>query len=181
MVRHYDKEIMADAEEEEAEKVEGEEGEIEQPIVMVSVMEYFMQELESLTFENGIYEKLKGDFFEEFRKKGSINMNNYLAHRDSAISSLVSTLLIGEEMPSPNWKKKGIFVPDLDGNLLMGVKSPLWHYERKKIEKLMKESLEKMKTEMTADEERENDEIFAFLLAKKKEIDARIGIEGAVA
>jgi DNA primase len=160
LINHHDK-VFQDGTEEEP--------------VEISLIHFFKNELEGLPFENTVYEQLKEEIFVVYDKGDTLNIQQYLNHADPAINSLVADLLTVAYTPSENWRKKGIFVPPLDDDLARAVKSSMYHYQRRKVGKLLDELREKMK-EMKAEEEDEIWEMFVYLTNLRKEIAAKLGI-----
>ncbi len=146
-------------------------GEIEQ----VQLVDFFMDELEGLDFENTVYERLKQEVFEAYREGKSFKVRHYLSHEDDAITHLVTDLLTIEHTPSELWKSRGVNVPPLDANLSLAVQSAMYHYQRRKVKKLLEELREKMK-EMTDENEDEFFEMLLYLNNLRKEVTEKLGI-----
>ena len=77
--------------------------------------------------------------------------------------------------PSENWRKKGVMVPPLDHDLSRAVQSAMYHYQRRKVGKLLDELKDKMKV-MTQEEENELFEMFMYLTNMRKEVAEKLGI-----
>lgn len=146
-------------------------GEIEQ----VQLVDFFMDELEGLDFENTVYERLKQEVFEAYREGKPFKVRHYLSHEDDAITHLVTDLLTIEHTPSELWKSRGVNVPPLDANLSLAVQSAMYHYQRRKVKKLLEELREKMK-EMTDENEDEFFEMLLYLNNLRKEVTEKLGI-----
>ncbi|MEZ4685215.1 MAG: hypothetical protein R3B47_03880 [Bacteroidia bacterium] len=138
-------------------------------------MSFFARELADLPFENNIYEQLKQALIVSHRESGQINLHEYLNHEDSAISGLVSKLLLPAHQPSENWRKKGVTVPELDANIELTVRSALYHYQRRKVNKLLDELRQSMK-EMTEENEAELFEMLTYLNKLRSEVTKKLGI-----
>ena len=165
LINHHDKtfELKADDDEDD-EKME-----------QVQLVTFFMDELEGLDFENTVFERLKQEVFTVYREGKTFKVQHYLSHEDDAITHLVTDLLTIEHVPSELWKARGVNVPALDANLALAVQSAMYHYQRRKVKKLLEELREKMKT-MTEDNE---DELFTMLLylnKMRKEVTEKLGI-----
>lgn len=172
IINYHDKQIDEDVLEQE-ETEDAEKPDAIKP--SESVLAFFSRELAELPFENKIYEQLKQALIESQLKNGKINLHDYLNHSDGAISGLVSKLLLPAHQPSENWKKKGVSVPDLDGDLARSVRSALYHYKRRKVNKLLEELRAAMQT-MTEENEDELFEMLTYLNALRKEVTAKLGI-----
>jgi DNA primase len=141
----------------------------------IRLIDFFMEELEGLPFENTVFETLKEDVFEVYRKGKTFQIHHYLGHPDPAITSLTAELLSLAEAPSENWRKKGVMVPPLDHDLSRAVQSAMYHYQRRKVGKLLDELKDKMKV-MTQEEENELFEMFIYLTNMRKEVAEKLGI-----
>ncbi|MEO0899231.1 MAG: DNA primase [Bacteroidota bacterium] len=175
MVNHYDKAFQ-----EEEGPLEDEQG---NPIQYeeVLLMDYLMVELEGLTFENHTYESLKNELFDEFDEKESVNLHTYLNHQDPAITSLVSGLLTPPET-SPQWKKIRADI-DYDGNVRLAVREAVFHYKSRKVDKLLKQCMDKLRTAESQGNDEEADEFlkqYVVLKNMAQEIQKNLGTEGAL-
>jgi DNA primase len=90
----------------------------------IPLMELLFNELVDLPFENQHYESLKQMIFDEFEADQRVNINQYLSHENDDIRKLVSDLLVPRHEISPNWRKHGAFVLDLDNNLKKNRRRP---------------------------------------------------------
>lgn len=139
------------------------------------LIDFFMDELEGLPFENTIYETLKEEIFDVYRKGKTLQLHQYLSHPDPEITSLTAELLSLAEAPSENWRKRGVNVPPIDHDLARTVRSAMYHYQRRKVGKLLEELREKMKV-MKEEEEDELFEMFIYLTNMRKEVAGKLGI-----
>lgn len=176
MVNHFDKSMPEDPDA----KVEDEEG---NPIEVehILVMDYLMGELDGLAFENPHYEQLKNELFGEFDETDTLDLNKYLNHPESQVTSLVSELLVTPET-SPMWSR---IRPDLsfDGNMRMVTDEAILHYKAKKVDKLLRECQAKLKIAQQAEDDEQVDhllEIFVNLKATRKRVFEELGTEGAI-
>ena len=176
MICHYDKSLPEDPhappEDEDGNPIELDE---------VPLLEFLMDELEELVFENQTYENLKNELFAEYESKGNIQLNHYLNHPDPAITQLVSSLLMHPET-SPLWKKIRADI-SYDGNLAKVAEGPVLHYKSKKIEKLLREARDELKQAFQQENEEEEDrltELIHHLGQMRLAIYRQIGTEGAV-
>ena len=131
MVNHFDKtfpEEEGPAEDEEGTPIEYEH---------IFLMDYLMDELEDLTFENQTYEKLKNELFQEFDEKETINLHQYLNHPDVSITRLISTLLTSPDT-SPFWKKVRADI-SFDGNIKKVVQGAVYLYKSRKVEQIIQQ------------------------------------------
>ncbi|MEM8889554.1 MAG: DNA primase [Bacteroidota bacterium] len=175
MICHFDKTVLEDPnlplEDKEGNPIEYEE---------FPVMEYMIDELENLVFENQTYEQLKNEMFKEYQDKQKIDLNKYLSHPDSVIRNLVSDLLTAPET-SPLWKK---IRPDIDydSNLTLVTDGAIFHYKSRKVDKMLRECRSKIKEAEQAGKEEEVErlcEIYLELQEMDKEINKKLGLEGA--
>jgi DNA primase len=139
------------------------------------LIDFFMDELEGLPFENTVYEMLKEEIFEVYRKGKTVQLHQYLSHPDPEITSLTAELLSIAEAPSENWRKRGVMVPPIDHDLARTVRSAMYHYQRRKVGKLLDELKDKMKV-MKEEEENELFEMFIYLTNMRKEVAEKLGI-----
>lgn len=149
----------------------------------IPLLAFLFEELAGIPFENGHYEALKGLLFQEFESTGTININPYLSHDNDDIRKLVSDLLVPRHEISPNWKKHGAFVLDMDSNLKKTAEGPLYHYKNRKIERLLQESREKLKEAQDQGEETALDhwlEVNMHLLQMRRDIHKKLGTSGAI-
>lgn len=176
MVNHFDKSMPEDPDA-IFEDAAGQPIEVEQ----ILVMDYLMSELDGLTFENKIYERLKTGLFEEFDETDTVDLNKYLNHEEPEMSSLVAELLVTPDT-SPKWSE---IRPDLsfDGNLRMVSDGAILHYKIKKVDKLLAECQKKLKVA----QEKKDDELmdkaletFMSLKETRKEVFKQLGTEGAI-
>ena len=170
IINHHDKMVSQDMLDVQEETDEPEAVAPEEPILA-----FFARELAELPFENNIYEQLKQALIASHKTQGQINLHEYLNHEDSAISGLVSKLLLPAHQPSENWRKKGVSVPDLDENISLTVRSALYHYQRRKVNKLLDELRQSMK-EMTEENETELFEMLTYLNRLRSEVTKKLGI-----
>jgi DNA primase len=145
------------------------------------LIDYLNVELEGLSFENPVYEGLKRQMFAEFEQHQRISLPEYLHHEDSAINRLVASLLTVQET-SPLWKR---IRPDLeyDGDIGLVIRSALFHYKNRKVEALLAECRKGLKAAQESSDEARMDELLAshqYLLRIRREIHARLGVDGAV-
>lgn len=176
MLNHHDKVV-----EEEVEALETEEGETVEP-EQTPLIEYFLIELEDMQFENQIYEQIKQEIFEEYEETGGLKLNRYLDHANQDVQKIVADLMMLPEI-SPNWRKHGAFVLDLDANISSAVKGPIYHYKYKRIEKMIAENRERLKEMQAQQNEHELDKllgIYMYLKDLQKQIGDKIGAAGAV-
>ncbi len=149
----------------------------------VPLADYFLNELEGMPFENGVYEKIKGEILGAFDQQQPFRVHDYLTHGDAGVSSLVSELLTIPYDLSPGWKNFDAFVVDYDHNVYKSVEAPLLHYKRKRVDKLISESQDKIKeASKNSDSESEDQylRIFMHLLQLRREILDRLGAVGAL-
>ncbi len=150
----------------------------------VPLMEFFIVELESLQFENQIYEQLKNELFEYYQDEKPLNIHQYLDHEDTALRTLVSDLLSMPHEISPNWRKHGAFVLDHDADLTLTVKSAMYIYKNKKLNKLFRQAQEKLQRlfehEIGGEEEDKILELITHLNHMQRDLSKRIGMEGAI-
>ncbi|MFK7971135.1 MAG: hypothetical protein AB8F95_12245, partial [Bacteroidia bacterium] len=170
IINHHDKQVAADMLEDQ-----GESENLETVHPQEALLAFFARELAELPFENKIYERLKLALIESHRETGSINLHNYLNHEDSAISGLVSKLLLPAHVPSENWANKGVRVPDLDADIDRSVRSALYHYQRRKVNKLLEELRTSMQT-MTEENEDELFEMLSYLNQLRADVASKLGI-----
>ena len=177
MINHYDKSLPENPDA----ILEDEEG---NPVVQeeIPLLEFLMDELEGLTFENQTYEKLKNELFDEFEETGRINLNPYLAHTDPAITQLISSLLIQQEI-SPLWKKIRADI-SFDGDINRVAEGPILHYKHRKVRKLVQECQDRIKNLSKLDYSEEEEENllvkYKYLIDIQREIQKKLGIEGAL-
>lgn len=179
LINYPDKSIPDMAEDDSLEDEEGNPIEYEQ----IPLIEIFLVELEGLVFENQIYEQLKQEIFQEFEEKGSVDINRWLNHEKDDLRKIVSELMISTHEISPNWRKHGAFVLDLDENIRRTVEGPLFHYKNRKVEQLLSECQASLKAAQEAEKFEEVEELlesYVYLTNLRKKIFEKIGTEGAV-
>ena len=175
MVSHFDKSFA-----EEEGPLEDEEGnpiEYEQTLLM----DFLMDELEGLTFENQTFQQLREEMLAEFDQKETLDLNRYLNHADPAITKLVSGLLTHPET-SELWNKISLPI-EYDSNLRRVVEGAVYHYKARKVEKLLRECRDNLKDAQARGDEAAIDQYLEsniVLMQMRKEIHARLGTEGAV-
>ncbi|MEO0472136.1 MAG: DNA primase [Bacteroidota bacterium] len=149
----------------------------------IPLTDFFMVELEGLVFENQTNEQLKLAIFEEYDLKGQVDIQRYLSHERDDFRKLVSDLLLPRHEISPNWKKHGAFVLELDENMRKTVVGPIFHYKSKKVERLLKECREKLKAAEEQKDDAELDRLLTLnmrLMQMRQEIHQRLGTDGAI-
>ncbi|MEL6842383.1 MAG: DNA primase, partial [Bacteroidota bacterium] len=149
----------------------------------VPLMDFFIEELEDIQFENTHFENLKNLLFTEYNEQGNVDINRYLNHENDDIRKLVSDLLVPRHEISPGWRKHGAFVLDFDFNMRKTVHGPLFHYKSRKIERLLQESRDKVKEAQEQQDAEGLDywlEINMHLLQMRREIHDKLGTEGAI-
>lgn len=149
----------------------------------IPLMDFFVEELEDIVFENSHFENLKKLIFAEYSEQGNVDINRYLNHENDDIRKLVSDLLVPRHEISPGWRKHGAYVLDLDSDLRKTVQGPLFHYKSKKIDRLIHESREKVKEAQDQQAAEQLDywlEINMHLLQMRREIHEKLGTEGAI-
>jgi DNA primase len=168
IINHHDKMVSQTI-------IDGEEAEPDAIAPEEPILSFFARELAELPFENNIYEQLKLELIASHREHGHVNLHEYLNQDDSAIAGLVSKLLLPAHQPSENWRSKGVSVPDLDENIALTVRSALYHYQRRKVNKLLDELRQSMKT-MTAENEDELFEMLTYLNQLRAAVTKKLGI-----
>ena len=146
----------------------------------IDLLEFYIVELEGLTFENQVYDQLKEELFEKYAHNEQLNLHYYLNHEDSAISRLVSDLLTFTYEISPHWRRHGAFVLDLDENIERVVKGAMFHYKSKKVHKLISEAQQKIQEADNPEASDQYLEMYLHLLEMRKKISQQLGTEGAI-
>ena len=116
------------------------------------------------------------------RSRASVNINRYLDHQNTDIQKIVADLMMMPEI-SPNWRRHGAFVLDLDANISKTVKGPIYHYKYKRIEKMISENQMKLKEMEAQKNEEELDRllgIYMYLKNLQKMIGDKLGAQGAI-
>ncbi|WNJ16411.1 DNA primase [Pontibacter sp. G13] len=147
------------------------------------LVDYFMDELEGFTFENGTFETLKNRIFEEFDQTGKVDISRYLTDQMDDIRRIVSELLINPHEISPNWKKINAFVTDFDDDLAAVMKGAISHYKFRRVDRLIVECQEKIQKAEDEDDMENLDKFmdtFIYLSKLRKDIHGKIGIDGAI-
>ncbi|MEM9984035.1 MAG: DNA primase [Bacteroidota bacterium] len=175
MVSHFDQSFT-----EEDGPLEDEAG---QPIdyELTLLMDYLMDELEGLTFENQTYQQLREEIFQEFDEKETITLHRYLNHPDPAITRLVSGLLTHPET-SELWNKISLPV-HFDQDLKKVVEGAVYHYKARKINKLLRECTDQLKAAQEQGDEAGMDQYLensVVLMQMRKQIHLKLGTEGAI-
>ena len=175
MVSHYDQSFA-----EEDGPLEDEQGnpiEYEQTLLM----DYLMDELEGLSFENQTYQQLREEIFAEFDQKETIDLHRYLNHPDPAITRLVSGLLTHPEI-SERWNTVSLPVFH-DENLKRVLEGAVYHYKARKVEKLLRECNDNLKAAQERGDEAALDQYLensVVLMQMRKQIHLKLGTEGAI-
>lgn len=179
LLNHFDKTFEeVDALNGPLEDAQGNPTELEE----TALVEFFEVELEGLQFENQVFEQLKNELFARFQEGQSLNIHRYLNHEDVAISRLVAELLTFPYEISPHWRRHGAFVLDLDENLERTVKSAMYHYKNKKLQRLIREAQDRIR-ELSAHDSPELDtflQAYQNLLNMAKTLNKKLGLEGAI-
>jgi DNA primase len=179
MVNHHDQTLNDAPENAPTEDENGEVIEYEQ----IALMDIFQAELEGLAFENQVFEQLKQELFAAYESEEGIDINRWLNHEQDDLRRLVSELLISSHEISPNWRKHGAYVLDLDANMRKTVEGPLFHYKNRKVQQLLKECQDKLKAAQLAEDEAAEEQLmesYVYLIRLRQEIHQKIGTEGAV-
>lgn len=148
----------------------------------IPLVEFFLDELENLPFENPLYERVKQELFAAY-EAGGIQINHFLHHEEAPIRRLVSDLLLPDYEISPNWRKHGAYVLDLDANLKRTVEAPVLHYKSRKINALIDQCQEEIKAAQAAGNAAELDKLLEssmYLIKMRREIHKKLGTEGAI-
>lgn len=164
----------APTEDEQGEKIEYEK---------VPILLFFAEELEDLSFENQTLERIKLAILKEYDTQGKVRIEAYLEDDDADIRKTISDLMISRHDISPNWRKHGAFVLDLDERLKRSVEGAVFHYKSRRVEQLLIECRDKIKAAQQAEDETEADkwlESYVYLNKLRQEIHGRLGIEGAI-
>lgn len=145
----------------------------------LTVTEYILSELEHISFENKLYQKIHSLY------KGALEKNHKLiptselmSYPDEEVSSFIIDLLTSPYSLSENWDKMhDIVVPDLTTNFKKDIISGLAHFKLKKLDKLLEENSKKLKTNLA------EAEYIAILKVHQKLIDMKkqlVSITGTV-
>ncbi|MCI4670763.1 MAG: DNA primase [Bacteroidia bacterium] len=175
MVNHYDKSIPESdgpLEDEQGKPIEYEQ---------MFLMDYMLDELEGLSFENQTFENLKNSLLNEFDEKESVNIHPYLNHEDPAITSLVSGLLTVPET-SPKWStiRADIFY---DGDVKMAAREAVYHYKSKKLGKLLQQCSDQLREAERSGKHEEADQLLEKYMVLKEmstQVQKTLGTEGAL-
>lgn len=154
-------------------------GEDSSEIPLVAI---FQAELEGLSFDNPLYEGLKQDIFHHYNTGEQLNLNVWLTHDDAAVRSTISELLTLSYEISPNWSKFDATVTEFDQDFEKSAKDALYHYQFKKVKKLIAEVQQQL-AELDPNNTEEEDhltEVYLHLLEQRKIITRRLGAEGAI-
>ncbi len=175
MVSHFDQSFV-----EEEGPLEDESGQaIDYEATLL--MDYLMDELEGLTFENQTYQQLREEIFQEFDEKETITLHRYLNHADPAITRLVSGLLTQPET-SELWNKISLPV-HFDHDLKKVVEGAVYHYKSRKVNKLLRECTDQLKAAQERGDEAGMDQYLensVVLMQMRKQIHLKLGTEGAI-
>jgi DNA primase len=145
------------------------------------LMDYLIDELDGLTFENQTYQQLREQMCEEFDAQDRVNLNRYLNHPDPAITRLVSGLLTHQET-SELWNKISLPI-HYDSDLRRVVEGAVYHYKARKVEKLLRECRDQLKEAQSKGDEAAMDqqlESNIVLMQMRRQIHAKLGTEGAI-
>lgn len=151
------------------------------PAPTLPLMEFFVNELQDLAFENQVFEGIKADVFAAHSQGQPLNIHTFLNHTDGAVSSLVADLLAERYTLSPNWKRHDAYVTALDEDLRHSAEAAVNHYKYRKILTLVNQALAHLREAEMADSDQSDQllEVYQYLLEQRREIEATIGISGA--
>ncbi len=132
---------------------EGEEGALE-----ISIAEYILNELlhDELSFIDPVYQMFLYEFILQMKDGVLPNAQYFTNHGNPNISTTAVNLLASNHQLSDNWKKKhNIYIGHETDNLKKTVDHDLYIYKEKRLQRLLKEEKEKLKT-AAGDEEVQN-------------------------
>jgi len=142
---------------------DGEEGTME-----ISVAEYVLNELlhDELSFIDPVYQMFLYEFIIKMKEDVLPNAQYFTNHNNPNISTTAVNLIASNHQLSQNWKSRhGIYIGHETDNLKKTVDHDLFIYKEKRLQKLLKEEKEKLKTVA-------NDEELQKLLESIQHLDA---------
>ncbi|GAB4403735.1 MAG: DNA primase [Bacteroidia bacterium] len=155
------------------------------PIVypQIPLLPLFEEELEGLAFDHPDHERLRQHIFTTYQQQGRVDVQALLDHPDLLLRKLVADLLMPAHDISPNWRKHGAYVTDLDADLMRAAEEPLYHYKSRKLDQLLLQCREQIKAAQAAGDEAALDRLLdsnVYLTRMRRELHQRLGLEGAI-
>lgn len=145
----------------------------------IALISFYKESLNGLLFENPLYESIKNDIFERSETSAGFNLNHYINQSDAQICNLISELLTPTHSLSEHWKDYDMMTPSMDENLTLAMEDAVLYYKYNKVDKLIRETKEKLKTPQNEEEEHQLLEMFLYLRQMQSEIEKLKAIEGA--
>lgn len=145
----------------------------------IALISFYKESLSGLLFENPLYESIKNDIFERSETTTGFNLNHYINQSDAQVCNLISELLTPTHSLSEHWKDYDMMTPSMDENLTLAMEDAVLYYKYNKVDKLIRETKEKLKISQDAEEEHQLLEMFLYLRQMQSEIEKLKAIEGA--
>ncbi|MHB8260329.1 MAG: DNA primase [Bacteroidia bacterium] len=124
----------------------------------VSVAEFILNELhqDELSFIDSTYQLFLYEFMLQIKSDSIPNADYFVKHRNPQLAQTAINLISSKDQLSERWKNKhNIFVAFETDNLKKSVNHDLFIYKEKRLQKLLREEKEKLRT-ATTDEEIQN-------------------------
>jgi len=124
----------------------------------VSVAEFMLHELEQdeLSFVDSTYELFLYEFKIQMQKEVIPNADYFVKHRNPQLAQITINLISSNDQLSEKWKTKhNIMVAHETDNIKKTIHHDLFIYKEKRLQKLLREEKEKLRT-ATSDEEIQN-------------------------
>ncbi len=121
----------------------------------VSVAEFMLHELEQdeLSFIDSTYELFLYEFKIQMQKEVIPNADYFVKHRNPQLAQITINLISSNDQLSEKWKTKhNIMVAHETDNILKTINHDLFIYKEKRLQKLLREEKEKLRTASSDDE-----------------------------
>ncbi len=107
---------------------------------------------DNFQFSVPLFERIRQAFFTAYQQQITVPIEDLKADPDPNMRRLVADLLFFPYETSENWLRIGYNPPALDQDLAKTLWDCLYNYKRVRIEQLLRENTEKLKTNMSMDE-----------------------------
>lgn len=137
---------------------------------------FIMQNLTDVTFENAICKRIIDHYRTEIENGQLPTANQFIKSQDRAIADLAITLSTSPYTLSENWyNKHNIYVRDETVNLKATILGGLYHLKKRKVDRILLDLLQEIKTETDATNQEILMQRYAFIKNVEKEISRFLG------
>jgi len=137
---------------------------------------FIMQNLTDVTFENALCKRIIDHYRIEIESGQLPTANHFIKSEDRAIADLAITLSTSPYTLSENWyNKHNIYVRDETVNLKATILGGLYHLKKRKVDRILLDLLQEIKTENDATNQEILMQRYAFIKNVEKEISKFLG------